>query len=175
MYALIDVETGGFSKSKNGLCEIGMLILDKDRNIIESFNSLIKPYKRPESDELVSYKPDAMAINGIKLEDLDKADSAELVAAAVENLLIKHNIKIIVGHNIKTMDQQWIEFFLERFGTAYKFQKAICTLEIARSKKLNTIDNKLDTLCEAFNISIMNSHRALDDAHATLQLWKILA
>ena len=32
MYAVIDIETGGFSREKNGLCEVSVIFLDKDND-----------------------------------------------------------------------------------------------------------------------------------------------
>jgi len=37
MYAIIDVETGGFSKQKNGLCEVAVIIVSSNFLIAESY------------------------------------------------------------------------------------------------------------------------------------------
>lgn len=35
MKAIIDIETGGFSITKNGVCEIGMLVIDDNLNVVK--------------------------------------------------------------------------------------------------------------------------------------------
>ncbi len=70
MIAFIDIETGGFSIEKNGVCEIFTVVIPETPDMTNiDYHCLIKPYKRPNSDELVSYKNDAMAVNGIKVEE----------------------------------------------------------------------------------------------------------
>lgn len=170
MHAVIDVETGGFSKQKNGLCEVAVIIIDQNYKELERFSSSIRPYFRPDSDELVSYKPDAMAVNGIKLEDLEDAPEAQEVAENIEYLLTKHNVNSIIAHNAKSMDKPWVEYFLARFGTGFKFDEVICTLQLARDKKLPLPDNRLETLCSHFGIKNTDEHRALSDAQVTLEL-----
>ncbi len=171
MYAVIDVETGGFSKEKNGLCEIAVIIVDSSFSIVKSFSFLIQPYLRPESDELVSYKDAAMEVNGIKMEDLLKAPKAEVVAKYIERVLIDQNITTIVGHNVKSMDQKWTEYFLERFASGFKFKEAICTLDLARKSNLDVENNKLPTLCKYYGIVNNDEHRASGDTHATYLVW----
>jgi len=75
MKAVIDIETGGFSKEKNGICEIGIIAVDENNIETGSLNVLINPYTRPlefqeEPNQLVSYKDDAMAVHGITLDEL---------------------------------------------------------------------------------------------------------
>lgn len=170
-YAVVDVETGGFSKTKNGLCEVAIIIIDQNFKKVEEFSTLIHPYLRPDSDELVSYKDDAMAVNGINLDDLKNAPEAAEAAVEIEYVLKENNVTTIVAHNAKSMDKVWIEFFLERFGTGFKFNETICTLVLARSKKLPVENNKLGTLLEHFGIVNKDNHRALGDAESTYHLW----
>lgn len=173
MHAILDLETGGFSKQKNGLCEVAVLIVNKNYEIIDHYTSLIKPYKRPDSDELVSYKDGAMEVNGINRELLDFAPEARTVSTVLEGLFRGNGIKTIVAHNAN-FDQAWIEYFLERFGTGFKFENTICTLELAREQNLPVENNKLSTLLEYFGIVNEEEHRAFGDAMATLRLWNEL-
>lgn len=171
MYAVIDVETGGFSKEKNGLCEVGIIFLDSNFKKVETFQSTIKPYTRPDGIEPVSYKEDAMSVHGITMSELNRSPEATEVAETIERLLMEHGVTTIIAHNAVTMDKAWIEYFLERFGNGFKFKETICTLEIARKASLPIPDNRLSTLLEYFRIPIENAHRALDDAEATLSLF----
>ena len=82
MKAFLDIETGGFSITKNGICEIAIIVVDDELNQVARLHQLIKPYKRVvdgvESNELVSYKDDVMKINGLTEEQLRRANSAAL-------------------------------------------------------------------------------------------------
>ena len=72
MIGFIDIETGGYSITKNGVCEIAMIVVDEESNkIVDSIEFFIKPYKREDSEELVYYKEDAMLVNGIMLQQLE--------------------------------------------------------------------------------------------------------
>ena len=170
MYAVIDVETGGFSKEKNGLCEVAILILDKEKNIINEFSSKIKPYLRPDSDDLVSYKESAMSIHGITMDELNNAPDTIEVSEKIEFTFNSNGVTTIIAHNAKYMDKAWIEYFLERFGKGFKFEDYICTLDLARGLKLDVENNKLSTLCKHFGIINKSEHRALEDCYATYKL-----
>ena len=177
-FAIIDIETGGFHKTKNGLCEIGLLIIDEDGKIYEALNWLIRPYRRRDPDtkeileELVSYKDDAMKINGLS-EDLLRKHGADagLVCAAFEALLRFHRVKKAVGHNIKSFDNLWIEEFTDRFGKGFKFEELIDTKEIAKEKLKYIANHKLETLCAHFKVTNKEAHRALGDCHATKEIY----
>lgn len=177
MYAIIDIETGGFSKTKNAICEIAILIVDENREVIKEWSSLIAPYPRrievaEEEGQLVSYKEDAMAIHKIPMDEILQAPSAEQIGEEIFELLNEHGISVIVGHNCKSFDKPWVEEFMERFGNGFKFDSAKDTMHIAKSKGLEPFN--LPALCKRFEIENESEHRALGDCHATLKLWKAL-
>lgn len=173
MYAIIDLETGGFSKEKNAICEIAIVFLDENKSKIGEYNTLIAPYKRADSDELVSYKPDAMAVNKITMEEINSGREAGEVGIDLFNLFIEHNTTIIVGHNAKRFDQPFLEYFLKRFAFGFTFDNCIDTLLIARDI-FGKGGNKLNELCDRFNIKYVNGHRAKEDVEATLDVWNCL-
>jgi len=179
MYAVLDLETSGFSKTKNAICEIGILIVDSDFKIIEEYESLIKPYPRrkehqEEGKKMVSYKEDAMKINGILMEDLEAAPDAEIIGKEVLEILTKYGVTTIIGHNAKSFDMPWIHEFLDRFGGGFKFDDVIDTLLMARRIRNVKKGNKLPELCELFGIENKDEHRALGDCNATLKLLQVL-
>ena len=61
MKGFIDIETSGFSITKNAVCEIALIAVNDNHEIVDTFHSLILPYKREDSDELCSYKDDLHA------------------------------------------------------------------------------------------------------------------
>lgn len=177
MFAVLDIETGGFSKKKNAIVEVAILFLNSDREIVEEYQTLIAPYPRnpevaEEEGQLVSYKEDAMAVHGIPMEEIMNGPSAEEVGAKIVELIMKHDAHVIVGHCAKGFDRPWIENFLERFGNGYKFRSCIDTCDL--SKAIGSKVNDLPFLCQKHGIEHIDAHRALADCHATLSLWKCL-
>ncbi len=175
--AILDIETGGFSTTKNGVCEIALLIVNEDlTEAVATYSTLIKPYTRADdTDELVSYKDDAMAIHGITLEEIqEKGLPIAIALLDMFTVLEAENVTTILGHNIKAFDIPKVEHlstrFLNRDFTSYT---KICTLELAK-KHLNSKSNKLEDLCSEFGIDQVNYHRALSDCYSTFELAKIL-
>ena len=170
--AVIDIETGGFSITKNGVCEIAMLIIDYSLKVVKELNLLIKPYMRECGSELVSYKEDAMAINKISMEELMSGEDVIDVMFKISNSIINYNITSFIGHNLKAFDIPRVDYLLRRFQdiSISEFQ---CedTLVLAK-EKFSFDSNKLEFLCEKLGIINPNPHRAIGDCYATLELYK---
>lgn len=173
--AVIDLETGGLSITKNGVCEIAMLIIDDSMNIVKELSSLIKPYPREEgSSELVSYKDDAMAVNKISMDEILNGEDVKDVMFKISNAIINYNVSTFIGHNIKAFDIPRLDYLLQRFqkiSIAEFFLED--TLEMSRDK-LNLKSNTLESVCEYFEVVNPDSHRALGDCYATLEVYKRL-
>lgn len=178
MIAFLDIETGGFSITKNGVCEIAIIAVDiHTKSIIDKLQIYIKPYTRADdTDELVSYKDDAMEINGLSVEKLiqDGIDVIEAINQTV-SFLEKHKITTICGHNSNAFDIPRIEYLFERFSNGYsiKHLQKEDTMQIAKNN-YNFESHKLPFLCNHFGIDHKNQHTALGDAMATYLLYFIL-
>ena len=175
MYAVIDIETGGFSKTKNAICEVACIIVNDKLEEVEGYVAVIAPYARraeiaEEEGQLCSYKPDAMAIHGILMEEIENGRPAEEVGKTLFDMLTKHGVTHIIGHNVKSFDKPWIEEFLDRFGGGFKFENSICTM-IESKNKLPIGTHTITDCLNYFGISNENEHRAFGDARATLKLW----
>ncbi|MBC7750077.1 MAG: 3'-5' exonuclease [Methylotenera sp.] len=181
MKAFLDIETGGFSTTKNGICEIALVVVDDNFKVVDVFHELIKPYTRlnedgTESVELVSYKDDAMAVNGLTVERLvnEGLDVVE-VSIKLSGFIDKHNIQTVIGHNSNAFDIPRVEYLLNRFVSGYSIQnkRKVDTMVLAKDK-LKLSSYKLEFLCAHFGIQIMDQHTAKGDALATFELYKIL-
>lgn len=170
--AIIDIETGGFSITKNGVCEIGVLIINEQYEVLMHHYWIIKPYTRPDSDELVSYKDDAMAVNGISMDEIEKGFDIESVCDAFVKNIECFNVKTLIGHNFRLFDNPRLKYLVERF-TEYKFDYDILdTLEESKKQGLNLESYSLESLCKHYGIVNNDCHRALGDCYATLELLK---
>lgn len=177
MKGFLDIETGGFSITKNGICEIALIAVDHDLNYVDTFHCLIKPYTRADdTDELVSYKDDAMAVNGLTVQKLiDLGVNAEVAAELLYNFIIKHGIVEIIGHNSKVFDIPRIKYLLQRFMSIdlTPLINEHDTMHIAKNK-LSLPSYSLPALLEHFAIINTNAHSAAGDALATYELYKKL-
>jgi len=176
MKGILDIETGGYSITKNGVCEICLLAVDHNNEIVDTFHTLIKPYTREEgSEELVSYKDDAMAVNGLTVEQLIE-EGVEIVEAMqnLKNFIIIHGIEVIIGHNSNVFDIPRVDYLLNRFvnfGIALLPKQD--TMLMAKAKH-QLPSYKLEALCEHFGIVNTDAHSAKGDTAATLALFLIL-
>ena len=174
MIAIIDLETSGFSITKNAICEIGVVIADLEYNTLEAINWIIKPYLRPDSDELCSYKEDAMQIHGISMEEIEKGHNITEVLIKLSELFRDHNVTTLAGHNLKCFDLPRLNHVFERFSNVgLNHLEIIDTLEFSRNR-LKIKSHKLCDLCTYFGIVHNDSHRALGDCYGTLEVLKRL-
>lgn len=171
MIAFIDIETGGFSKEKNALCEIAVVITD-GTNIVTEFSTCISTYNR-ENGEPVSYKDDAMAVNGITMQEIEKGTDIQNSFTQIIAGLQYHSVHTVAGHGITSFDLPWLNYLMMRFNQ-FNFvgYNVIDTLIMCRNAY--TGSHKLEDACIRYGIE-QGNHRALNDARASFELWKVLS
>jgi len=175
MKGFLDIETGGFSITKNGVCEIALLAVDDSFKIVDTFHKYIKPYTREESDELVYYHPDAMNINGLSPEYLNKVgEDVGYVMIQLSYFIIKHNITEIIGHNSNQFDVPRIDYLFRRFYPNQFTEIGLKDTLLIAKERLDLPSYKLEHLCLHFGIRNEQAHSAVSDALATLELYKKL-
>lgn len=174
MKAVIDLETSGFSITKNAICEIGILIVNDALEVLEENSWIIKPYTRDGTEELCSYKDDAMAVHGIPMQEIENGHSIEDVVKYLEVVLYGNNVQVLIGHGIKAFDYPRLDYIFKRFSIFTLDKLAIEDTLIDARKQLNLPCNKLGSVCDHFGISNKDSHRALGDCYATLEVYKKL-
>jgi len=174
MKAFLDIETGGFSITKNGVCEIALVAVN-DSGIVDCFHKLITPYTRdPDTNELVSYKEDSMKINGLtELQLIETGVDVVKVCETLLQFIEKYQITTIIGHCSKKFDYPRVKYLIERFTREVFDIDQEDTHDIAKSK-LNLPSYKLIDLCAHFGIENEKEHSALGDAKATYELYKKL-
>lgn len=177
MIAFLDTETGGFSISKNGVCEIALVAVNEKFEVVHEFHCYIKPYTRADdTDELVSYKDDAMEINGLSVEFLIENGIDVTEAMNLAHLFLKkHGITKIIGHNVKIFDIPRVEHLLMRFlKESIMYLDSECTLKMSREKWPSRASHKLEHLCEWLDIPNPDKHTAKGDCYSNIELYKKL-
>ena len=163
VFIVLDLETsGGSPKVGAGITEIGAVKI-LGGQVIGEFQSLINPGALiPEYITELTGISDAMIQGSPTIESL-LPSFFEFLGPASENILVAHNANFDLG-------------FLKAAAAHHGFQwpqyKVFYTVRLARSGlSLDDVpDCKLSTLSQFFRTQTSPSHRALDDARATVEV-----
>jgi len=182
---IVDLETTGFSPTAASITEIGAVKI-RAGQVLEEFQTFVNPgvsipAKITEmtgiTDDHVRDAPhpssalDAfLAFAGFAEFQIDspQLDSGFFEVTEEPTILVAHNAPFDLGfltHNAVT------------FGIDWPAPPVLDTLKFAGSvlQKHEIANLKLDTLAEHFNVAVTPTHRALDDAKATVEvLWNLM-
>jgi len=180
----LDTETTGLDTKVHGLIEVGFLI-EIDGQIVEEGLLYMDPMTYKTEKYISKYVKEIM---GVSEELLSSNPTAYDSLVKFENILNKY-VSIensgkfqMAGFNIG-FDYEFVkEWFRDAFGptnsfkTYFGYQK-LDVLELVRHLKylklFETQNNKLETLCEYFEIDI-DAHKAISDIQATKILHQVL-
>jgi predicted DnaQ family exonuclease/DinG family helicase len=162
-FVALDIETTGFDFQTDEIIEIGAVRFEQGKKTA-AFSTFIKPTK-PVSAFIKQ-------LTHITDEQLAKG---EQLKNALNNLRAYLQNDIIVCHN-KSFDLGFINKKLELNGLPGLKNEDIDTLDLSRLYLPFTLNHKLETVCEYFQVELENAHRAIYDAEATgLVLLNLLA
>lgn len=190
-YVCIDFETGGLDCRKNPVTEFAAIAIEGvNLNTIVRYDNIVKPY-----DKNLIYEKAAINLTGLSPEVCERDGiDLELLVVDICQLLIEANIHnsknfkpILFGHNIG-FDIPFLQSIfkicnvdLSQFVAGYKdhngnFQpKMFDTIDLCKMmwalKSDNTTKYTLAGCCEMANISLVDSHRAMADVGATVDLF----
>lgn len=158
-YVCVDLETTGLNPRTDRIIEIGAVKV-RDGKITEEFSSYVNPGRKLEQR--------IIELTGISDGMLERAEMIDEVFTGLTEFL--EDLPLL-GHRVL------FDFsFLKKAAADRKcvFEKSgMDTLQIAR-RCLPELEHKsLPFLCEYFHITY-NAHRALEDARATHELYRIL-
>lgn len=159
-YCIIDIETTGGSRGRNKITEIAIIKFD-GINILEKYSTLINP------EMSIPYQ--IIQLTGISNEMVEDAPKFYEVAKKIVEMT---EGSIFVAHNV-FFDYNFIQAEFRDLGFTFKRDK-MCTVRLARKIIPGHKSYSLGNICHDFGITITNRHRALGDAEATTELFKIL-
>lgn len=154
---VFDIETTGLDPELDEITEIGAVKIEHGE-ITEKFSSFVKPN--------IKIPKDVEALTGI---------SDEMVAFApkIQDVIIDfYNWSkgcILSGHNVAGFDMKFIRKAGAKIGLKFDNQ-IIDTLIVAKQSNLRVPNYKLGTLVKALGITLVDAHRAFNDAYATAQV-----
>lgn len=161
-FVALDIETSGFDFKTDEIIEIGAVRFEQGKKT-DQFSTFIKPTK-PVSAFIKQ-------LTHITEQQLSQGDQLK---NALKSLLDYLKDDIIVCHN-KAFDLGFINKKLEMNDLPRLRNEEIDTLDLSRIYLPFTLNHKLETVSEYFEINLENAHRAIYDAEATgLILLKLL-
>lgn len=178
----LDTETTGLTDN-SAIVQIAGAI-EIDNKVVEWFNVRCKPHKGADISQ------SALDTIGLTIEELNKEQEPEKALKELEGIFLKYINKydkndklIMICHNFP-FDFRMLYNFYARLdnkflGSFINFKLNVCTLNLIKSLQVIGIlpmleNNKLETWCKHFNVSLENAHDALEDIRATREVYKNL-
>ncbi|MEO3788206.1 3'-5' exonuclease [Actinocorallia sp. B10E7] len=159
-YAVVDVETTGFTPTRGEIAEIAVVHTDEKGNVTGTWDTLVRP-RGPMAGTRVHRITAAM---------VRSAPTFEEVAHEVRALLAG---RVVVAHNLP-FDARFLTAQLEDSGLPTpQISSGVCTLRLAR-RSLRGPSFKLPDCCDELGIPLSGAHAALADTLATATLFRHL-
>ena len=167
---VFDTETTGIDFDTDRIIELGAVALEKEGET-GSLNCLIR---LPQGHRLPPFIVD---LTGITDEELaQKGVSEEKAGAAFCHLLEGAKRPLLVAYNAQ-FDLNFLYWFLKKSGNAQvlRLPRFLDALTVYKDRR--DYPHKLCNAIEAYHLEdeAVNSHRAVDDARATVQLLSAMA
>ena len=159
-YVCIDLETTGLNPKTDKIIEIGVVRVEHNE-IVEEWQTFVNPGRQLE--ERIT------ELTGIHDEQLI---SAPMIDEVLPKLLEMAGDFVLLGHSV-LFDYSFIKKAAVNRKMTFE-KKGIDTLKIARKYLSDLESRSLPCLCKHYGIC-HNAHRALQDARATVELYRRLA
>lgn len=158
-YVCVDLETTGLNPRTDRIIEIGAVRVEK-HIIVEEWQTFVNPERKLEER--------IVALTGIRDEQLETAPTIEKTLPKLLGMIGDH---ALLGHGV-TFDYSFIKRAAVNQRMSFE-KEGIDTLKIARKYLADLESRSLGALCAHYGIS-HNAHRALQDAKATVELYREL-
>ncbi len=156
VYVSLDLETTGLDPRRDGITEVGAIRFRGDK-ILEEFHSLVNP------GQPIPYQ--IQQLTGITNADIATAPKFDKIRGALQRFVGENPI---VGHNIR-FDLSFLHNHL-----LFQTNAGIDTFELASILLPHADRYSLKALAHLLGIQDPPTHRALDDARVTRQLFLAL-
>ena len=158
-YLVGDTETTGLGKPPDAMaCEIAIVELDAEMNVIGEWETLINPG--------IPIQDGASRIHGIKNEDVCRPEVPTMAQAMAEICPEGFKDVGLICHN-RRFDLPYFEPHMEIAG-------GLCTLELARRVLPQAPNHRLGTLKTFLNLSVQAEHEGMGDVMTVVDLLRHL-
>ena len=156
---VFDVESTGVDVTEDEIIQIAAIKIDKNGNVIDTFERFVKNKKSVGTSEFVH-----------GFSDKFLKENGEEKEVVFKDFLKFSEDAVIVGHNVQ-YDVNILTSELEKLNLGkHKFKGIFDTLDIYRRFYPNARNHKLETLSSIFATNHKPTHNAMDDILATGQL-----
>ncbi|MDD2967938.1 MAG: PolC-type DNA polymerase III [Lachnospiraceae bacterium] len=157
-FVVFDIETTGFSPIQNRIIEIGAVRIQNGK-ITDKFSSFVNPkIAIPFKIEKLTGINDTMVSDAPEIEDV-LPDFLDFVK---DSVLVAHNASFDMSFILENADRMRIETDITYLDT----------VALARLLLPNHAKYTLDAVAKILGISLLNHHRAVDDAYATAEIFE---
>lgn len=155
-FAVVDVETTGFSPRDDRIVEIGIVLTDEAGAPTQEWSTRVNPQRDVGPTH----------IHGISQRDVASAPTFSDSAAHIADLL---RGRCLVAHNA-AFDRRFLEAEFGRAYWAWPAVPTLCTLAQSSYYLPQLHRRRLSDCCRAIGFSLVDAHTALGDARATAAL-----
>jgi len=158
-FVVFDLETTGAKAPPCRITEIGAFRVRHGR-IADQFHTLVNPQ--------APIPPFITALTGISEE---MVRYAPIFSDVVDNFLKFVGDSVLVAHNAG-FDMRFLNHEIGLVYGEYRMvNPCLCTVQLSRKLLPDVENHKLKTLAEHYSVSLINHHRAEDDARATAEIF----
>jgi DNA polymerase-3 subunit epsilon len=159
-FAVVDLETTGFSPLQERIVEVAVVVLDPAGVERDAFCTLVDPERDPGPTH----------VHGITAEMLEGAPTFAQVHPYVAGLL---SGRVIVGHNVDRFDLAFLLAECRRLGEDSVPAEVVTldTLRVAQSYLDLPGKARLVDCCDRYRLTWDDHHSALGDARVTAALF----
>lgn len=158
-FVVFDLETTGAKTPPCRITEIGAYRVQKGK-LTEEFQTLVNP----ETPIPIFISQ----LTGISNQMVKNAPKFGEVAADFLDFI---GDSVLVAHNAQ-FDMRFLNHEIGRIHTDYRVANPhLCTVKISRKLLPHIENHRLNTVANYYSISLVNHHRATDDARATAHIF----
>lgn len=157
---VVDLETTGGSATDDRITEIGAVKI-RGGEVIGEFATLVDPER--------SIPPQIVSLTGITEA---MVFAAPPIAQVLPSFIEFARGSILVAHNAR-FDMTFLRQNALRLHLDWPFTATLCTVTMARRilSRQEAPTVRLSALADLFDVSVRPTHRALDDARATVEVF----
>ncbi len=159
-YCVLDLETTGFSATKEKITEVGIMKV-KNGEVIDEFSSFVNPQKHiPTRVTEVTNITDDMVKDAPTIEEI----FPKILEFIKDSVLVAHNASFDIGflkQNAKNLGYDFDYTYLD-------------TLSLAKDLFPNYKKYQLGKIAENLGIKVEVAHRALDDVDTTVKVFRVM-
>ena len=159
-FAVVDLETTGFSPHTERVAELAVVVLDPDGTESDVFSTLVDPERDPGPTH----------VHGITAEMVAGAPAFAEVHPYLARLL---SGRVVVGHNVDRFDLAFLVAECRRLGGDDLVPATVVTLDtlqVAQSHLDLRGKARLVDCCDRYQLTWDDHHSALGDARVTAAL-----